>query len=86
MQPVIYRLKTAKQLSYIVRIQSIDWSFVNATQAVDVCFKAMSVMHLHYPYESANIWMFIQRKLYDITTEFDFTSPGLELALKEITI
>ena len=51
-------------------------------KAVDVCFKLMYILDLHYPQQCATTWEFIQKVIYEIKEvkndkKKDSTSPSV---------
>lgn len=49
-------------------------SFVGA---LDTCFKIFHVFHLNYPTNSVLPWLFLQKNVFDFTTEYDIKSAAL---------
>jgi len=42
------------------------WKLGSVLQAVDVCFKSFFALDAEYQVEAYNLWLFIQKALYDI--------------------
>jgi hypothetical protein len=40
-------------------------------EAVDICLKATFVFKLSYPPAARSAWLFLQKAVYDIATEYD---------------
>lgn len=56
--------------SYVV-INKYVFKVETPLKAVDICFKSFFALNLNYPKESDQIWEFIQKKIYDISTKVD---------------
>ncbi|XP_045460500.1 uncharacterized protein LOC123670948 [Harmonia axyridis] len=51
-------------------------------KAIDICFQIIHIFNLRYPYESENIWMFIQIGMYNLNTPYDKIPNILDLVNK----
>jgi len=40
-------------------------------KCIDLCFKTTFALHLKYSAESENVWLFLQKYIYGISTRFD---------------
>lgn len=61
--------------SYFVIFDRVQYKAPTFMECLKICFQSFQVLHLHYPVEVKNFWMFIQRELFSIKTEFDHFSP-----------
>ena len=44
-------------------------------KAVDICFKVFFIVNAEYPAEAADVWTFVQKGLFNITTPYDVVTP-----------
>ena len=44
-------------------------------KAVDICFKVFFIFNAEYPAEAADVWTFVQKGLFNITTPYDVVTP-----------
>lgn len=74
----------SEHVSSYVSIDSLTYKVSSTLKAVDICFKAIHVLHAEYPPESAQIWQLIQRAVYDLKTKWDrqFPRVGALLSFK----
>ena len=81
-QPAIFATLNADGTnSYHVLVDKLHYHFKNVLKAVDISFKLHFVLGLKYPYESTQIYTFIQRYYYGIETKHDHVSPDLSVML-----
>lgn len=76
LQPYIIYINN-NEAQFCVVYDNIYYSFDNFLVALDICFKIFFVFKLTYPKQSEKFWLFIQKKLYDITTKYDNLTPDL---------
>lgn len=50
-------------------------------KTIDLCFKITHALQAKYPYEADQVWLFIQKGLYGLTTEWDSNYIGVETIL-----
>lgn len=67
--------------SYIV-IDEVRYRVPSPLRAIDICFKSYHTLHANYPFQSESIWLFIQKALYDINTEWD-NRPAVDTLVQE---
>ncbi|XP_024878368.1 uncharacterized protein LOC112458796, partial [Temnothorax curvispinosus] len=73
--------------AYYVCIDKTLYKIESALKAVDVCYKCFFVLHACYPKESQQIWLLIQKCLYNMTTEHDVCNSkvtSIEMALRKM--
>ena len=44
-------------------------------KAVDICFKVFFIFNAEYPAEAADVWTFVQKGFFNITTPYDVVTP-----------
>ncbi|KAI0209959.1 hypothetical protein LSAT2_005320 [Lamellibrachia satsuma] len=44
-------------------------------KAVDICFKVFFIFNAEYPAKAADVWTFVQKGLFNITTPYDVVTP-----------
>lgn len=76
LQPFIIYINCSEP-QFCVAYDNIYYSFNNFLVALDICFKVFFIFKLTYPKQSEKFWLFIQKYLYNITTEFDNLTPDL---------
>lgn len=56
----------------------VRYDSTSIINAVDTCFKILFALNAAYPSECANVWFFIQKVLYKLTTKYDkvYTTVG----------
>jgi len=62
---------------FVVFYDNIKYSFTNFISAFDCCFKICHVLNLHYPKDSLNFWMFVQKYFYDLESSHDNVTAGV---------
>jgi len=72
-QPYMIFVETGdgQVISFYVVINKYFYKVESALKAVDICFKSFFSFHLNYTPECEQIWIFIQKYMYDIETKFD---------------
>lgn len=72
LQPIIiavgYNLCDAK---FYVYFDEIKYEMPCFLSAFDTCFKTFHVLHLKYPSDSLEFWLFVQKYFYSINLEGD---------------
>lgn len=58
-------------VSYAVIQSNLYYQMPTVMSAVDACLKVCFVMNLNYPAGAKSSWLFIQRAVFDITTNSD---------------
>jgi len=66
---VVGSLLDPKQL--LVYFDDVKYKLFSVFKAVVICFKLFHVFNLEYPYESSNVWLFLQNYFYEINTKYD---------------
>ena len=64
--PQPYDIKAA-----YVSLQQQVWEVDSPLRALDLAFKLYQVFNLHYPADCEQLWLVVQKIVYDITTPFD---------------
>jgi hypothetical protein len=57
--------------SYYIRFYDVSYKVPTILKSIDITFKIFQVLNLSYPMESNNVWLFIQKQLFKITTPYD---------------
>lgn len=52
-------------------INSVKYDFTSLREAFDTCFKAIFSLHVEFPPEAYDPWLFIQQAIYNISTIYD---------------
>lgn len=52
-------------------------------KAIDVTFKAFHALYANYPVESERIWLFLQKAIYNIETQWDKQEGIVTVLAKE---
>ncbi|XP_046811896.1 uncharacterized protein LOC124421121, partial [Lucilia cuprina] len=63
-----------KPKEIVIYFEGIKYRMHSALNAIDICFKIFFVFNLEYPKESLLVWTFIQKHLYNISTNIDCSS------------
>ena len=74
MQPHVVAISTDLRegtTCYAVVQNRVFYECSTLIEAVDVCLKSTFVFHLLYPSASNSVWVFLQKAVYDISTEYD---------------
>lgn len=67
--------------SYVV-IDNVRYRVPSPLRAIDICFKSYQVLHANYPFQSDSLWLFIQKAVYDIHTEWD-NRPAVDTLVQQ---
>lgn len=67
--------------SYVI-IDNIRYRVPSPLRAIDICFKSYQVLHANYPFQSDSLWLFIQKAVYDIHTEWD-NRPAVDTLVQQ---
>ena len=79
---VIGEGKSVKQ--HLVIVETARYHMTSFLQALDVCFKSYQSLLALYPVESFQVWLFIQKFLYEISTKWDPVEPGVETLINDL--
>ncbi|KAK9736409.1 hypothetical protein QE152_g12506 [Popillia japonica] len=60
--------------SYLVIDRNV-YKVQSMLKAIDICFKTYRALHLQYPLECEQIWLFLQKAIYGISTPCDKKIP-----------
>jgi len=66
---VVDSLLNPKQI--LVYFDDVKYKLFSIFKGVNICFKIFHVFNLEYPYESSNVWLFLQNYFYEINTKYD---------------
>lgn len=67
-------------ICYAVIDSTVFYETSSLLEAVDICVKAAFVFGIQFPQAAHSSWLFVQRAVYVITTDFDnVSSKALEL-------
>lgn len=70
--------------SFFVSINQLLYPVENIIKAIDICYKVIHVLQAKYPPESEQIWMFIQKVIYNMKTPYDKIMFKVEMLVEEI--
>lgn len=56
---------------FYTTFDGISYQLPSLLRCLDACFKVTQVLNLKYNIECNNLWLFIQRKIYNIKTVYD---------------
>lgn len=70
--------------SFYVAINHNFLKLETALKAVDVCFKTFFSLDMNYPLESDQIWQFIQKYFYSVSTKYDKNYQMVNSIIKEL--
>ena len=60
-----------------VLLDTVAYEVPSITKAVDLCFKIFQVFNMEYQSECKFPWLFLQRGLYGMQTQYDKVTPRL---------
>ena len=85
LQPIIIVLMHSEEpVKFFVRVDATTYIQHTILAAVDLCFKIFHVFNLSYPRQSHNVWTFIQKQFYGITTKYDQPISAVSNLLTEV--
>jgi len=70
--------------SFYVEINHNFLKLETALKAVDVCFKSFFSLDMNYPLESDQIWQFIQKYFYSVSTKYDKSYQMVSSIINEL--
>lgn len=70
---------------YIV-IDDITYKVENILQAIDILYKIFQVLNIKYPIGCDQVWLFIQKYVYDRTTKWDKNDKSVMNLMDELQI
>lgn len=70
---------------FYVYIDSFYYTVRTPLEAIDLCFKAYHALHADYPYQSLHPWLFLQKAVYGIKTQWDPQIPPVERRVNEFS-
>lgn len=71
--------------SYVIIDQNL-YKVPSVLKAIDICFKVFHVLHVQYPLECEQIWLFLQKAIYKISTTWDKKIPIVDTFLAELML
>lgn len=69
--------------SYVI-IDDVLYDFQSPISAVDGCFKIFISLHAAYPEGSYPVWLFIQKYIYNIDTDWDKHFSSVDTLISEL--
>lgn len=69
-----------------VRIDDNLYRIESCLKALDVCFKSFHALHAEYAAEAEQIWYFIQKAFYNLTTKWDKSFIGVNSLLSDLKL
>lgn len=71
-QPLAVVIGQLEEISEaFVCVDNIKYKVSTPLKAIDTCFKIIIALNAEYPRECDPVWTFIQKYIYEITTEGD---------------
>lgn len=84
-QPCIIIIGTVSEpLEILVFFDGIKYKVFLSIKALDICFKIFHVFNIEYPFESINVWLFIQKLFYNIVNKYDKPCPLVNQIINEV--
>lgn len=69
-----------------VKIDKNIYLMPSCLKALDVCFKSFHALQAEYPREAEQVWSFIQRGIYNITTKWDKSFTGVNALMADLKL
>ncbi|KAF5302188.1 hypothetical protein FQR65_LT19117 [Abscondita terminalis] len=66
--------------------KDVRYNSTSIVHAVDACFKVLFALNAEYPAESSNVWYFIQRGVYKLSTKYDRVYTTVNSLLNDLDI
>ena len=63
---------------FLVVIDDFFYEVESPLKAIDIVFKSFHALNLDYPPEAEQLWLFLQTKVYRITTRYDKHFTGVQ--------
>lgn len=84
-QPCLLIVGTISEPSQImVYFDNIKYKVFSVVRAIDICFKIFHVFNLEYPIQSLNVWLFIQKLYFNISSKYDKPCPLVNQIISEL--
>lgn len=80
-QPFIIVCGEPSDLFSYICIDQILYSVSSPLKAVDLCFKCIYALNASYAPESTQIWLLLQKAIYNIDTTYDKQIPSVNSIL-----
>lgn len=71
-------------VEFYVLLDSFKYHCGSFLEALDLNFKIFHVFGLHYPIYCQNLWLFIQKYLYNISTDYDEKIPIVSTIISDL--
>lgn len=85
LQPYVIAVGSLEEVThFFVVLNDIKYKFQSIVMAIDFCFKLFFVLNLKYSVFCDQIWTFIQKYFYQISTKFDVNSTAVIAALTDL--
>ncbi|XP_050066648.1 uncharacterized protein LOC126555814 [Aphis gossypii] len=72
--------------SYLVVVDNTFYRLNSIIASVDCCFKIILTLNAEYPVESAGVWYFIQKGLYNLKTPWDKNYTAVNAFMSDVGI
>lgn len=59
--------------------------FKNSLEALNTCFNIFIGINIKYPPNCEHVWLFIQKAIYNVTTEHDRLIPAVVTLINDVT-
>lgn len=67
-----------------VCINDLRYRFDSPLKAIDICFKSFFALNAKFPIESEQVWVFIQKYVFQICTKWDKDFASVNTLIAEI--
>jgi hypothetical protein len=86
-QPSMFEVcEPSESKKFFLTFDTVLYQFPTFVQCLDICFQTYQVMNLQYPRELKNFWIFIQREICGLKTEYDTFSPCVSTLVTKLNI
>lgn len=68
--------------SFVI-VDTIYYEIETPLKAIDIAIKCIHSLHAQYPKESEQVYLFLQKGIYDITTKYDKKCSAVSTLVKE---
>lgn len=67
----------------LVIVDTIQYKVESPLKAIDIAFKCIHALHAEYPKESEQVFLFLQKVIYNINTKYDKKYSAVSTLIKE---
>nr|XP_016932242.1 uncharacterized protein LOC108011581 [Drosophila suzukii] len=85
MHPIIVAVGLDLSCSKVYMLYNdIKYALPSFLSVFDICFKMFHVLHLKYPSDSSEFWLFVQKYFYEINLDDDMVSPSILCLISDL--